>query len=360
MTADRWWTIAPAAGVTVTIDSTAATAVIPALNSTKALRLARTSSGAAGVMCIGQTLDAAASQPLIGNNAIFSFWESNGPAMSAANGSFTVNVDYTSAADTAATQATLGFAGANGSLFALGDVGLLSAGPTNMTRAVAGASAGTTATVTSGVATIAGSTTWTRYAVYAPIPINIPGTTTAVTSVSVSICFAPVLTTAITTDWIEVNGMQLEAKPSTATALRPNGVTSPSNFDRRLAVVEQALAQYYWYYNFEDQAAIRTVAPCVNVSVTVTNCELAFPVSMRVAPVVKYTTGFQAFTTTGYSAVGACTTLSASASYATVPSTTGALINCTAGTIPAAGTGNFLTTLGTSSATGIISASAEP
>lgn len=360
MTADRWWVIAPAAGVTVTIDSTAATAVIPALNNTKALRLARTTSGAAGIMCVGQTLDAAASQPLIGNNAVFSFWESNGPAMSAASGNFTVNIDYTSAADTAATQATLGFAGANGSLFALGDVGLLSAGPTNMTRAIVGASAGTTATVTSGVATIAGSTTWTRYAVYAPIPVTIPGTTTLVTSVSVSICFAPVLTTAITTDWIEINGMQLEAKPSTVTALRPNGVTSPSAFDRRSAVFEQALAQYYWYYNFEDQAAIRTVAPCTNVSVTITNCLITFPTPMRIAPVVKYTTGFQAFTTTGYSAVGACTTLSASASYATVPSTTGALVNCTAATIPAAGTANNLTTLGTSSATGIISASAEP
>lgn len=360
MTADRWWVIAPAAGVTVTIDSTAATAVIPGLNNTKALRLARTTSGAAGNMCIGQTLDAAASQPLIGNNAVFSFWESNGPAMSAASGNFTVNVDYTSAADAAATQATLGFAGANGSLFALGDVGLLSAGPTNMTRAIAGFSNTTNGSVTAGVATIAGSTTWTRYAVYAPIPVNVPGTTTPVTSVSVSICFAPVLTTAITTDWIEVNGMQLEAKSSTVSALRPNGVISPSAFDRRPAAVEQVLSQYYWYYNFEDQTAIRTVAPCTDVSTTITNCELTFPVQMRIAPVIRYTTGFQAFTTTAYSAVGACTTLSASASYATVPSTTGALINCTAATIPAAGTANNLTTLGTSSATGIISASAEP
>jgi hypothetical protein len=360
ITADRWWTIAPAAGVTVTIDSTAATAVIPGFNNTKALRLARTSSGAAGIMCIGQTLDAAASLPLIGNNAVFSFWEQNGPAMSATSGNITVNVDYTSAADTAATQATLGFAGANGSLFALGDVGLLSAGPTNMTRAIAGFSNGTTGTLAAGVATIQGSTTWTRYSVYAPIPVNVPGTTTPVTSVSVSICFAPILTTAITTDWIEVNGMQLEAKPSTVTSQLPNGVTSPSAFERRVAAVEQILSQYYWYYNFEDQTAIRTVAPCTDVSVTVSNCELTFPVQMRIAPVVKYTAGFQLFTTTAYSAVGACTTLSASASYATVPSTTGVLMNCTAGTVPAAGTANNLTTLGTSSATGIISASAEP
>ena len=341
----------------------AATAVIPGLNNTKALRLARTTSGAAGNMCIGQTLDAAASQPLIGNNAVFSFWESNGSAQSATAGNITVNVDYTSAADAAATQATLGFAGANGSLFALGDVGLLSAGPTNMTRAIAGFSNGTTGTITAGVATIKGSTTWTRYGVYAPIPVNVPGTTTPVTSVSVSICFAPILTTAITTDWIEVNGMQLEAKPGAtvpASVLLPNGVTSPSAFERRTAAVEQLLSQYYWYYNFEDQTAIRVTAPCTDVSITVSNCQLTFPVPMRIAPVIKYTNGFQLFTTTAYSAVGACTTLSAAASYAVVPATTGVLINCTAATVPAPGTANNLTTLGTSSATGIISASAEP
>ncbi len=358
MTADRWWTIAPAAGVTVTIDSTAATAVIPALNNTKALRLARTSSGAAGIMCIGQTLDAAASQPLIGNNAVFSFWESNGPAMSATSGNFTVNVDYTTAADAAATQATLGFAGANGSLFALGDVGLLSAGPTNMNRAIVGASPGTTATISAGVATIAGSTTWTRYSVYAPIPINAPGTTTPVTSVSISICFAPILTTAITTDWIEVNGMQLEAKPSTVTALRPNGVISPSAFDRRAAAVEQQLAQYYWYYNFENQTAITTVAPCASVTTTTMNCLIQYPVPMRLAPVVKYTAGFQAYVQLAQTSIGACSALAAETSYASVPANTGSVLTCTSTTQVVGG--NALTTLGTSSATGIISASAEP
>jgi hypothetical protein len=359
MTADRWWTVAPAAGVTVTIDSTAATAVIPALNNTKALRLARTSSGAAGIMCIGQTLDAAASQPLIGNNAVFSFWESNGAAMSATGGGFTVNVDYTSAADAAATQATLGFAGANGSLFALGDVGLASAGPTNMTRAIAGFSAGTTGTVAAGVATIQGSTTWTRYGVYAPIPVNVPGTTTPVTSVSVSICFAPTLTSAITTDWIEVEGLQLEAKSSAVTQFNPVGVTTPSAFERRSAALEQTLAQYYWYYNFENQTAITTVATCENTAATAANCLIPFPVSMRLAPIVKYTAGFQAFTTVGETAVGACSALAASATYVTAPSTAGVLAQCTA-SVGAAGTANQLTTLGTSSATGIISASAEP
>lgn len=356
---DGWWVIAPAAGITVTMDSTAGTAVIPGQNNTKAIRIARTSSGAAGIACFGQTLDQAASLPLIGNNAVFSFYEFNGATQSATAGNFTVNIDYASAADTAATQATLGFAGGNGSLYALGDVGLLSAGPANMTRGVAGFSPGTTGTVASGVGTITGSTTWTRYAAYASIPVNIPGTTTPVTSVSVSICWTPTATTAVATDYIELDFLQLEAKPSTATPAMPVGVIAPTNFDRRPAALEATIEEYYWYYNFESQTAITTVATCENTAATAANCLIPFPVSMRLAPVVKYTAGFQAFTTTAETAVGACSALAASATYVTVPGTAGVLAQCTA-SVGAAGTANQLTTLGTSSATGIIVASALP
>lgn len=359
ITADRWWVIAPAAEVTTTIDS-GTTAVIPGFNNTKALRVARTSGGAAGIVCVGQTLDKAASAPLIGNNAVFSFYEFNGSTQSATNGNITVNIDYTSAADTAGTQATLGFAGGNGSKFALGDAGQ-SGTPTNYTNAVGGSSPGfPSATVSAGVATIQASTIWTRYSVWASIPVNVPNTTTPVTSVSVSICWTPTATTAVTTDYIEINGMQLEAKPSTPTPAMANGVISPTAFERRIAAVEQAYQQYYWYFNYENQSAITTVASCANVSITISNCSIVFPVPMRIVPAMQYTNGFQLFTTTGYSAVGACTTLSAAASYAALPSVNGVLVNCTAGTVPAAGTANFLTTLGTSSATGIISASAEP
>ncbi len=364
ITADRWWAIAPAAGVTVTIDSTAATAVVPALNNTKAMRVARTTSGAAGIVCTGQTLDAAASAPLIGNNAILSFWEFNGSTQSATNGNITVNVDYSSAADTAGTQATLGFAGGNGSLFALGDVGLLSAGPTNMTRAIAGLSPGTTGTVAAGVATIPASTTWTRYGVYAPIPVNIPGTTTAVTNVSISICWTPIATTAVTTDYIELEGVQLEARSSTVTTALPAGVVSPTAFERRLASLEQTMQEYYLYFNYENQSLVSAVpnASCTTTtSTTAGMCSLAFPVPMRIVPAVKYTAGFQAFTSTAYTTLGA---MAANATYSntlvTVPATNGVMFSFTASTLPAVGTVNYMMNLGTSSATGIISASAEP
>lgn len=361
MTADRWWVIAPAAGVTATIDSTAATSVIPALNSTKALRIARTSSGAAGIVCVGQTLDAAAAQPLIGNNAVFSFYESNGATQSATNGAITVNIDYYTATDTAGTQTTLGFAGGNGSLAALGDVGLASAGPTNFTRGVSGLSAGTTGTVTAGVATIAASTTWTRYAAYAAIPVNAPGTTTPVTGISVSICWTSTATTAVATDYIEINGMQLEAKSSVVTSLRPNGITSPSNFDRRLASVE-ALYQYsYLYFNYEQQSlGLATEGICANLTTSSLNCVVAFPVQMRIVPAVKFTDGFQAFVQVAETSIGAMSSLALPTALASVVSTKGFTFKAAATTVGAAGTINQWMSLGTSSATGIISASAEP
>ena len=369
ITADRWWVIAPAAGVTATIDS-GTTAVVPALNNTKALRIARTSSGAAGIVCVGQTLDAAASQPLIGNNAVFSFYEFNGSTQSATSGNITVNVDYTTAADVAGTQATLGFAGANGSLFALGDVGLLSAGPTNMTRAVAGVSAGngttsagvtTYGTVTSGVATITASTTWTRYAVYAPIPINAPGTTTPVTSVSVSICWTPSVTTAVATDYIEIEGMQLEAKSSAISSLRPNGITTPSSFDRRLASVEATYQQAYLYFNYEQQSlGLATEGICANLTTSSLNCMVVFPTPMRIVPAVKFTDGFQAFVQVAETSVGAMSGLALPTALASVTSNKGFTFKAAATTVGAAGTINQWMSLGTSSATGIISASAEP
>jgi hypothetical protein len=361
ITADRWWVVAPAAGVTVTMDSTAATAVIPGFNNTKALRVARTSSGAAGIICVGQTLDKAAAAPLIGNNAIFSFWESNGAGMSATAGNITVNVDYFTAADTAGTQATQGFAGGNGSLAALGDVGLASAGPTNFTRAIAGVSPGTTGTVTAGVATIPASATWTRYAVYAPIPVNAPGTTTPVTGISVSICFTPVATTAISTDWIEINGMQLEGKPSTATPTMPAGVISPTNFDRRPAAIEQVLQQSYWYYNFEQQTlGLAPEGTCANLTTSSVNCQVVFPVPMRIVPAVKFTDGFQVFVQVAETSINAMTGLALPTALAQVASTKGFTFKGAATTVGAAGTINEWLSLGTSSATGIISASAEP
>ena len=369
ISADRWWIVAPAAALTYTVDSTASTAVVPGLNNTKAFRLARTSSGAAGVACFGQTLDTAAAAPLFGNNAVFSFYEKNGAGQSATNGNIVVNIDYTSVADHAATQGTLGYTGTNSALFAQLDTGGTITGLTNGTQAVTGFSPGTTGTLTAGLtngfsATIAASTTWTRYAVYASIPVNVPNTTTPVSEVSVSICFTPVATTAITTDYIELEGMQLEAKPSTASVNLPNGVISPTAFERRFPVMEQLLQYYYLYFNYESQTLVSFVPNTTCTTTTSTTagvCTLSFPVPMRVAPAMAFTNGFQLFTSTAYTTLGAAAGLATyTNTLTTVPSNTSTMFIATASTLPAVGTQNFLMTLGTSSATGIISASAEP
>jgi len=387
--ADRWWTVAPAAGVTLTIDS-GTTAVVPGFNNTKAYRVARTSSGAAGIICTGQTLDKAASAPFIGQQAVFSFYEYNGAGMSATGGNFTVNIDYTSAADGAATQATLGYAGLNGSKFALADAGTVASGPTNYVQAINGIATGPNGVVLPGGSTVSGapnqiaqfsgSASWTRYGVYASIPTNVPGTTTPVTSLSVSVCWTPTATTAIATDFIELEGLQLEVRPPASTvasgasgtligstSLGPTSnpsatvplVPVPSQFERRPAMTEQLLAYYYWYFNYENQSTITTVATCENTAATVANCLIPFPIPMRLAPAMQYTAGFQAFAQVAETSVSACSALAASASYATVSSTSGVLVACTA-SVGAAGTANQLTTLGTASATGIIVASAEP
>lgn len=367
MGADGWWIYGTGtSAVTVTMAS-GSTEVLPALGTTKAMRVARTSAATPGLTCVGQTLDQNQAAPLIGANAVFSFYGLNGATMSAAGGAVTVEISYSSASAAAGTQATLGFAGSQGSKYAIGtNAGTFgTGGPTNQTAAVPILVAGTVGTVGSnGFVTIPFSTAWTRYAIAAPIPATIPGTTTAVTDVSVQVCFTPVATTLVTTDWIELQGLQLEAKPSAVTPSLPNGVVTPTAFERRPASVEALIDYSYWYYNFESQTLVSFVPGTTCTTTTSTTagvCTLTFPVAMRIAPVVKYTDGFQLFTSTAYTTLGAVTGL---ANYAntltTVPSNTSVMFIADASTLPAVGTQNFLMTLGTSSATGVISASAEP
>ena len=373
LAADGWWVYSASGTVTTTIAS-GTTEALPALGTTKALRFARTTSTTGAQQCIGQTLDQNQAAPLVGQNAVFSFYELNGAGQSASGGGFTAQISYSANAAAAGTQATLGFAGSVGSKYAIGTNAATfgTGGPTSQTAAtpvvqsVATQAAAAPTTVlgggsvgTNGFVTFAGSTTWTRYVVAAPIPATIPGTSTAVTDVSVEVCFTPTGTGASTSDWIELQGLQLEAKPSTVTPTFPNGVITPTAFERRPASVEALIDYSYWYYNFENQSIITAVATCENTSTTVANCFVPYPVPMRIVPAVQYTSGFQAFVQVGETSVNACT-LAAAATYALVPNNLGTTVQCTATTLPAAGTANILSTLGTSSATGIISASAYP
>ena len=367
MTADGWWGYGTGTtAITVTMAS-GSTEVLPALGTTKALRLARTSAATGALECLGQTLDQNQAAPLIGSNAVFSLYELNGATQSATGGAFTVEISYSSGSAAAGTQATIQFAGSQGSKYAIGTNATTfgTSGPTNQTAAVPVLVAGTVGSIgASGFVTIPGSTTWTRYAVAAPIPVNIPGTTTAVTDVSVQVCYTPVATSSVTTDWIEVQGLQLEAKPSTVTPTQPNGVITPTAFERRPASIEAMIDYSYFYYNYESQT-VKAFVPGTTCTTTTSTtagvCTLTFPVPMRIVPAVLYTDGFQLFTSTAYTTIGAASSLAAySNTVAIVPNNTSTMFIVDASTLPAVGLQNFLTTLGTSSATGIISASAEP
>ena len=120
----------------------------------------------------------------------------------------------------------------------------------------------------------------------------------------------------------------------------------------------------YLYFLYESQTLVASVpfTSCTTTTSTTAGlCNVSFPVPMRIVPALKYTDGFQMFTSTAYTAIGALSSLATyTNTITTVPSNTGFMFKATASTLPAVGTANFLMQLGTSSSTGIISASAEP
>lgn len=347
MTADRWWAYSSANTMTIT-KQTGATDTIPTLGFYASMRVNRPSGTDVTPICVGQTLDKQASAPLIGNNAVFSFWGLAGAGFTASSSNLTVKVAYFTAADSAGSQGTIQFAGGNSQTFAL-------ATTTGYANAVGGVSNGTTGSVASAIATVPISTTWTRYGVYAPIPAtNAAGT--AITGVGAALCYTPV-GTGVSSDWFEVIGAQLQALPATSTVSLPNGIISPTGFERRHASVEQMLQQYYSYV-LNETAAISPFAPCSAVDTTHTNCYLRFPEPMRIIPVIKYTAGFASPTSTTQATLGNCSALATAATVTSaVSDNAGSLINCTATTIPAAGIASFLYN---NAGAGVVSASAEP
>lgn len=228
--ADRWAVYSSGNTVTV-IKEVASGDTIASAGLYASMRVSRPSGTNTSAICTGQVLDRQAAAPLIGNNAVFSFYALAGAALNAvASNNVTVTVAYYTAADSA-TPLT------NTDAFMKGTIAGYQA-------ATAGSSVGTTATLASGVATVNISTTWTRYSVYAPIPAtNAAGT--AVIGVGVTICYTPVSGTGGSTEWFEVEGLQLQAMPSLASAALAAGVTSPTGFERRPAAIEAQLQEYY-------------------------------------------------------------------------------------------------------------------
>jgi hypothetical protein len=348
MSADRWWAYSSANVVTIS-KQTAAADTIPAYGLGAALRVSRPSGTNTSEICVGQTLDKAAAAPLLGKTAVLSFHALAGAGLSAvANNNIAVHVAYFTAADSAASQSTIQFAGGNSQTFALGTT-------TGYTAAVAGISlpGGSLGTVSSGIATIPISTTWTRYAVYAPIP-TATAAGTAVTALGVKICYTPTSGTGGSTEWFEIAGVQLEAKPS--------GVTIPSAFEHRSPALEAAIQRTYSYVIVESGTAVNYRAPCAMSTTSIANCVIQFPQTMRIVPAMAYANGFTASATVASSSVTACTSLATSSTLTgTAATQDGVLVQCgSAAGFGAAGTAGFLWDAGTGSPAGRISASAEP
>lgn len=362
MTADRWWVIAQGNALTVSKQTPASSAANYVGNGFYSnLRFARPSGTPTGASCVGQVLDKAAAAPLLGNNAVFSFYGYAPTTYSATNSNVTVTIAYFTAADAAGTQAAIGNAGGNSSTFALSVSGQAS-GITGYTAVTAGSSPNFPgSTVASGVATVPLTATPTRYSFWAPIPTaNASGT--AVTAVGVAICGTFVATTTVATDYFEFTGAQLQAMPSTVTQNLPNGVTAPSGFERRSPEVEQGLEQYYSFVLIESATAVGSRTVChFTTANTAMQCPISYPTTMRIAPVAKYTAGFQGFTSLGETAASACTALATDATVTFIPSVNQTMVQCTlAGTTAAQGTSMTLWDLGTGSATGVMQFSAEP
>lgn len=362
MTADRWWIQGPTSSATqVTVSKqTGATDSIPASGFYASMRVARPSAQTGtGIICIGQTLDKQAASELLGNNAVFSFYANTGANFSPTNGSVTAQVAYFTAADGSAAQSAVGAAGTNGLTSALSIAGQ-TGGIAGFVDATAGTSPGfTSGTLASGVVTIptAAAGTWTRYSVYAPIPsTNASGT--AVTGVVVGLCWTPV-GTAGTNDWIEFTGMQLQSQSSGVTNSLPSGVITPTGFERRAPEAEARL-QYYYSYVVNEGALGPSRSVChFTTANTAMQCPIVYPVPMRIAPVVKYATGFAGFTTTAETTANECTGNTTDATVALTASTSQVMMQCAIASGTTAAVGLSMTLIDNGS-TGVISASAEP
>lgn len=284
---DRWAFYSSGNTVTVT-KQTGAGDSIPTSGLYASMRMSRPSGTNATAICTGQILDKDAASPLIGNNAVFSFYALAGAGLNAVAGNnVTATIAYWTAADSATPLA-------NTDTFMKGTI-------TGYQAATGGGSVGTSASVASGVATVNISTTWTRYGVWGKIPAtNAAGT--AVTGVGVIICYTPASGTGGATEWVELEGMQLQAMPSVTSAALPNGVTGYTGFQRRNAA-DEALMQYRytWGPGQETIGAFYVNGLCVATG------NITFPFRPPVPMYIEPTTATSTLTAGTYSIQTAAT-----------------------------------------------------
>lgn len=255
--ADRWAVYSSGNTVTVT-KQTGASDIVLAAGLEASMRVNRPSGTDVTDICVGQIIPKEAAAPFLGKNAVFSWYGLNGAGMSATSGRVKASIAYITAADSATPLA-------NTDTF-------MKSTSTGYTNVVAAGSVGTTATVTSAIATISQSTTWTRFAVYGAIP-------TTATSVGVKLCYTPVGTGG-STDWIEIAGAQLEAAISTA----------PGALAVRPAATEALLQQRYTWGPGQEVIGRKTGIFALCVATGNVDIGLWPPVPMYIEPTTATST----------------------------------------------------------------------
>jgi hypothetical protein len=183
------------------------------------------------------------------------------------------------------------------------------------------------------------TTSFVRYSVTVTVPAT-------ATELAAGICFTPTATGAGATDGFAYTGAQTEVAPS------------PTAFEFRRVADELRQAQRY-FFRVTEGSTVATRASCGISTTSIANCLLNFPVTMRVAPTMTYTTGFESCATTACTSATACTALTTSATLAsTAVSPNNVLIDCASSAgFGAAGTTAFL--YDTATPGGLISASAD-
>ena len=338
MTADRWFAYSSTNGVTVT-KQTGVADTIPTAGLYASLRAPRAGGVLLTPICIGQYLDKEAFADLVGKNAVLSFEALAGAGFSAANSNLTVTIAYDTAADSSTP-------GTNTATFAAGTI-------TGYTAAVSLVGTGTAGSVASGVATIPISTTWTTYSVVAPIPtVNASGT--AITSGGITFCWTPV-GTGSSTDWFEIEAVQLQGMPNVVSPQMPAGVLGYTGFQRRPAAYE-ALLQLSYSYVMTDGAATTRYAMGQAISSGTAQVYIQYPEEMREIPTltVGTTISYGVTSSTG-SALTCATSIAAVASTGTE---IGSAVLCSTGGASLTA-GNATQLIGANTG-GLLTFSAEP
>lgn len=331
---DRWsyWS-GTATAMTVGRDSTAAD-LPAALTYQYGFKMARTS-GQTGVvqMCMMQVLETVNSLQFSGQTAEIDFHATAGANFSAASSAMTAYLISGTGTDQSASTAAFN----------------LNAG--------GGGSSTWTGQVNTGVS-VPITTSNQRYTVAIPVPAG-------VTQVAVALCYTPV-GTAGTNDYVALSGIQLTRNTALTTVAGTAGVALNANdarskaFARRPQGLETLLQYRYFYRITESATVIGQRALCAVSTTSLAVCQVKFPVTMRVAPTMTYTSGF-ALTGSAQTGANVCAVTRTSTTLTGAAATTEIVpIDCTSSAaFGAAGTAAQLYDLGTGSSTGVISANSD-